>query len=304
MEKETKEEIRQFKTVIKNEHLFLRLALKKGSGFFPSLLRISKTYSPADLDFGKAYEELNSVRRFSIRDKVIACGKEIAALLDDVKQAELMKAIDSVIEEHCLGKEWKETFLALTMTGILCPPIFNLYINTENDIINITPSDIYRQADTGAPPKKRWGQLRMSLVLNPDTSKDDINDAWVYIRKAQRAAWLKWKGFNLTANSAKQLEAQLALMQAKHAPIPVDEKLENMSFYESQRIKRGGGMTTKEILKYRKDGGGAEVRKSTKIKQERTDVEAIREIFKPKNKKETQKLVNRLRQEKHRILKR
>ena len=62
----------------------------------------------------------------------------------------------------------------------------------------------YRNLDISSA-KRLFGQKKVSLILNPDTSLKDIEDAWPEIKKEQEKLWPNYKKINLTKKSYSNL---------------------------------------------------------------------------------------------------
>lgn len=284
MKSEDKNMAQLFKTAIKNEHLFYRMILKKQHTFFTQLLKISAKYSPLKPDLG--IQEFNSISRFTKRDKIISIGWKCAYLLPHEKRLDFMKEISAILKTHSLGKEWQETLVTYTMIGSLCPPIYNLYIEKE---------------EVRMPPSDEWGKLRVSLVLNPDTSIADINNAWPQIKKTQKSLWNGFKGFNLTKNSVRDLNEQRNRIMTELAPISDDERHAGLNTQLEEilakKYRSNPAVARQEIQKQRRREGKKLMK--VDIKEKLTDKEIVKKMHGLKG-KAVRKAVANLRQRRHR----
>jgi hypothetical protein len=276
---------RSYKTAIKNEYFFHKVALRKPRAFL-SVAQISKKYSPTKPDIG--VRKFSSLKRFLMRGEVLSVGQQILHSLPYSERVDFLKEINGIREALSWGREWEETLIAYTMTGILCPPIFNLYIEKK---------------EVRMPPSEGWGKLRVSLILNPDTSLDDIENAWPEIEEAKRSLWPNFKSFNLSKNSSKHLNEQIEMIREKLIPISDKEKYGALSEWEESMLKRGEPI--KAVLQYRakRKSQGLSSGKSVRVKNKRTNIGIVKKTQNIKSPKKARKAANLFSQHTRRLLK-
>lgn len=99
--------------------------------------------------------------------------KQRIEFLDKLEEASALSFFDDVEEflKRCdLGKEWILTITDYLISGWIHPPMENL---------NLTEDD-----------------KRLVLVLNPDTSLEDLKDIWPRIKEEQKRLWPNYKKTN------------------------------------------------------------------------------------------------------------
>lgn len=279
---------RLLKTAKKNEEHFLRIA-SNDRDFLSTLTRLSfivfePNQPPIDelLDFDDATLE----KRLSNRDRFASSSRKIYGWLSSEKQKAVSEGIDSIMERYNLGNEWRETFFIFSMTGgILIPPTLNLHIGDER---NETHFFEERQDDGQTYSRlntPKYGHLgRIVLVLNPDTSLDDIKDAWLIIKEAQRALWRGRKRFKVTKNSKKELWEELKLkVQHGKGSVSEDEKYSELTDYERILLKKYGESEGRKKIFENRRGKRDEAKlkgpidKRIFIKKKRTDLEIAKQ---------------------------
>jgi hypothetical protein len=257
------------------------------------------------------------VKRLNERHDNLRNGYKTLLSLEQKKCSEFLKVISAILMAYDFGDEWRETLIAFVLTGSFCPPILNLYIDklpvepiemqpdkARTDRILLDPAMPEKIKKLTAKPRMMRYKSRMILHLNPDTSIEDIENAWPTIKQSRGELRPRFKAINLTKNSFWTLSEQIRLRAEKQF-ITDKEKYSAFSYYEKQLLKQGHPM--REVLGYRsgiKQGGGKSLRKSIKIKQKRTDADFIKQTRPGIKKNDIRKAVNRLRQQRSRMLKR
>ena len=288
MKNENVREQRRWKMMLKNIHLFLRTATSI-SYFVPSLKELYLTYSPLKNEFGFTLELADHSLQHP--EGIIKQCEELVRYMPAAQQAELLKQIDGLLKMCDLGEEWKGTMIAIVVSGILCPPVFNLYLGKESIEAG---SNLF--LDLVSRP-------RVFLALNPDTSIDDIKNSWPEVEQLQRSLRPKFKGFNITKNSTKELVEQIRFLSQKN--VSEKEQYAELSSYEEQlwkQEKRHGKSDDdiRKILNKRPTEDGS-VRKSVKIKKQKTDREVVKMLHPRKSKKERDRIVNQIRKRRERL---
>jgi hypothetical protein len=103
---------------------------------------------------------------------------------DDDKISALTDDINSFIRKHGLGDEWFLTIADYLISRWLHVPEPNLCIKEDDK--------------------------RVILVLNPDTSLDDIKDIWLIIKKKQEKLWPDYKKTNFSKKMFRNLDIAIS----------------------------------------------------------------------------------------------
>ncbi len=124
------------------------------------------------------------------RKNAIAYSKRTAFInsLSAQKAIALSNDIDEFLDKNDLGQEWFNTITDFIISWWFSPPIYNLYIKAE---------------------KNKKEKRRLVLTLNPDTSVDDIAEAWFWIKKQQKKLWPNFKRQNFSKASMNNLSIAL-----------------------------------------------------------------------------------------------
>ncbi|MBI2057939.1 MAG: hypothetical protein HYT63_03070 [Candidatus Yanofskybacteria bacterium] len=182
--------------------------------------------------------------------------------------------IDKFLLKHNLGKEWDLAITTYLITGFICPPIFNLQIEEAED---------------------EFKKKRVVLLLNPDTTIEDIKNQWDVISKRQKELWPDFKKASLRKTSFRNL-LKYAQAEAKRYNLTDEERWPGFDDYERMMIKRG---RYKEVVKLRREG---KIKvKPLKTKNKKTNAELAREITQIRDKKGLKREANKLSQLKRRI---
>lgn len=104
--------------------------------------------------------------------------------LDKDNKFKLFNDIDRFLITNNLGEEWFNVIADYLISSWFCPPIYNLHISNDN---------------------RRSLKNRIVLLLNPDTSIDDIKEAWWWISKKQKELYPNFKRPNFSMRSLRNL---------------------------------------------------------------------------------------------------
>ncbi len=289
----SKRDVELFKTMLTNEYRFYR-TIAKHSNFFLFLAFLHKRYFPRR-SRGFPDIRLGPIKRFQDREDITEKSLHAVYRWKESREDEFLGHIDTLLRIYNLGKEWRATLIAYALKGILCPPVYNLHVDQER-------VPMFSQKNKDADKRFRRLGIRTILILNPDTSFKDIQDAWPEVKKLQERSWLKFKSANITTETKKQFRDLIKVNAAKKK-ISDKERIKELSFFEEQlflRKHRGNeGAAKKAIAEYRKKQG---IRKSVKIKNKRTDEEAIKKVFNLKDAREIEREIGRIRKIRERLL--
>ena len=90
--------------------------------------------------------------------------------LSESKASDFYNDIQGFLKKHDLGEEWLLTMMDYIISGWVRPPMENLSIEEKGK--------------------------RVVLVLNPDTSLEDLKDIWPKIKEEQMRLWPNYKKTN------------------------------------------------------------------------------------------------------------
>ena len=262
----------QFKVFLKNEYIFLRL-LATNYRFSNELGKIFTVFNPSkgltDLKLSEpvhlCFIKENEIRSEAIK-KLSRWSAEKASLFES--------KINILLNRYGWGQEWFTTLVLLVLTQKLCPPRFNLHI------------------DNGF---NRLYSKRVILILNPDTSIEDLKDNWTEIQTLQEVLWPDFKKTNLNKKRFSNLLTHLETEHSRHN-LGDEEKYPGLGYYERTMAKAG---KYAEMVKQRKLS--KEKVKPLKIKNKKTYKEIVRELTLIRNKETLKKEANKLSQLKRRI---
>lgn len=126
----------------------------------------------------KSYREVRKKNNVAYKQRKI-----FLESLQAEKRTEFFKDINKFLSTFNLGEEWLITITDYTISAWLSPPIYNLHTK-----------------EIGQSGKKR-----LVLILNPDTSIDDIKEAWWLIDKKQKELWPNFERPNFSIKSFRNL---------------------------------------------------------------------------------------------------
>ena len=147
--------------------------------------------------------------------------------LVDGKVSEFRNDILAFLGKFNFGKEWLNTIADFILSMWLYPPMFNLHTDENN----------------GAKGKKR-----VLLELNPDTSIDDIKEAWREISQQQKELYPSFKKRYVTSKSFENLN--IAIKDKKDRVIGTrkvfDPALVQWQEYKTKDTDIAGGIWSDE----------------------------------------------------------
>lgn len=244
-----------FRSVTRNLYLFGAL-LHKEKGFLRDLRALQKRIRSAG-QFTIPELQRYFWIEFTGKEEVgLKVRKFLSRHLENDRFNEVWDEIKKILLKYDLGQEWEDTLWIYIVSNKVFPPLYNFHLFEH------------------LPGGRRYGDSRVGIILNPDTSIRDLMEAWPKINKLQRSYWVGFKKKNLTKSSFKFLLDDIAILQKK-SNISDKERYSELSWYETALAKQG---KFKEILKYQKTSD----RSGGKIKNKRTDSEAIALLLGPK----------------------
>jgi len=188
-----------YRNLFKNSHIFWE-TLHTDKAFSDSIFNLvekwQSTYMKKPMGFFFTYKHDEIKKK-----NALAYSQRVAFVksLHRMKSIELKKDIDDFLHENNLGQEWSNTLADLIISWWFYPPTFNLYIKAKRSENN---------------------KERITLTLNPDTSIDDITEAWGCIKKQQKELWPNFKRPNFSKASIRNLsialkDIELRMMKSK-----------------------------------------------------------------------------------------
>lgn len=174
------------RTWIENYYKFEQRRFYNKDGFDENLLDlIEKWKSPYRTPSGSCFRCKDSEQLNKYIKKAIAQRKKFFTSLEKSgKFDEFQKDVFDFLSRHKLGFEWCATIIDLIVSGWLCPPQDNLYLNKQRDHSSME---------------------RVSIILNPDTSLKDIRNVWKKVKILQKELWPNFKKEYFTKKSLKTL---------------------------------------------------------------------------------------------------
>jgi hypothetical protein len=271
MRKDTKDRKKRLqKNFIKNEFLFAT-HINNNEDFLNRILDVSFYFFPEGAQ--NRFSGKNSLpgQYFGKRNEIRKLDEEIVNTLSTERKMNFYLSLHKILSDFHLGKEWLSTLICFAVSGIILPPVFNLAMSQE--IVMPTADDLQQKSKS-----KKWAhKARVMLILNPDTTLTDVQDAWNEIRTFQKVSWPGFKGFVFDSKAIiRYSEVQKAA--AAKADVPDDEKYEKLSEYEILLAKQHKNDSTagrKAILQYRSKTGKKS--KKLKIKKKMTDLELAKQ---------------------------
>ena len=192
------------KTLLKNGFLF-KEKFFTDNDFAASLKLLIDKWNPTyrnqqSLGYCWSYKEYKEVRK---RNK-IAYDRRVNFInsLNGETFLEFEDDIYKFLEKYDLGKEWINTITDFILCLWLYPPPFNLHSDAD---------------------KRAGGHQRVILELNPDTSPDDLAEAWGYIKKQQKELYPLFKRKYFTKKSFTNLD--IAIMDIREHLRAVEEEI-------------------------------------------------------------------------------
>ena len=214
-----------FERILKNFYLWERMFWTKKSLFLPYYRLYRNWDFPSKrerLGYAVHCKSLKEVNRKSKEAEKIRL--EYLKKIGGKKTLLLSKEIEKMLQDNNFGQEWFLTIADFLISGWLQPPKYNLNISE----------------------KGKAGMKRIVLELNPDTSQNDIKEAWPWIKEKQKEAWPDFKTKYYTKKSFKILEFFMKARELKaEGKIDIEittdlypEDAENMSSKETDERRR------------------------------------------------------------------
>ena len=150
------------KTLIKNGHMFLLRLLNSEKGCASRLEELLNKWPSPDRDEPLEIASEDKTQEIKKKRKQ-AMSQRIKFIISLQKENKLLKFIYDILdflEKYNLGKEWFIPITDYIISLWFFPPIYNLDIQKTDK--------------------------RVLLTLNPDTSLNDIKDAWTEIKRKQK----------------------------------------------------------------------------------------------------------------------
>jgi hypothetical protein len=181
--------IHNFEIALKNQYVFEKMFVNNEGEILLSLQPLFKEYdTPPRIVYplkqlmnkrnDKVLTGILDERKKRFRESLLLIKSWSAKERD-----EFMGEIREILTHADLGEEWWLTIAVTVLQGWFFPPMDNFYMRSAGDI-----------------PKKR-----VVLELNPDTSIEDIKEAWATIKNRQKKLWPNFRRINLTTKSFTNL---------------------------------------------------------------------------------------------------
>lgn len=210
-------------TFTKNQQIFQELCILHPERFLYRLMEIRKILGlPKINDIKIAVQVIGdnpTQKEWNKFEEVMAnCEanrQRFLGSLNEKARSDFFELIEHILTDNKLGKEWTYSLIDVAINGFFVPPVYNLRIETDSR-------------------KKTF-----RLVLNPDTSLEDVKIAWGFIQTEKERILGKMAKRNVSKKSAKNLIdfVKAKNIQKRHPelkgtgliaelfPIPDDEEL-------------------------------------------------------------------------------
>ncbi len=260
-------ETRLLKNFITNQLVFFELFHK--DDFHRRLVRLSVRYFPTDSPQEKfSGIGANTFWCFSNRSKLRKISREFVDLLEPEPQINFYMTVHKLLKDYRLTSQWLSAIVDFATIGFVLPPVFNLGMSQE---VILPTDDELRKGKSG------WvRRARATLILNPDTTLGDIQDAWPEIRQHQKASWPGYKGYKLSPKTIIR-DAEVREVEKAKKEISDEVKYASLSDYEKARAKKFEGNSAaarRAVAQYRRLSGKKPGR--IKIKRKLTDMDIVK----------------------------
>ena len=180
----------RIKTLLKNDYIFNRKIWNTKKDFIVYFNKLLNDWSSPyrDKTLGQFCKQKNYKTAF--KKQTIATDQRLKFIKSLKEKGEFEKFSDDIydfIKKYDFGFEWSIPIMDIVISDWFCSPFYNLNISSS-----------------GSKNKKR-----ITLTLNPDTSLDDIKDAWAEIKKKQHKGWPNFKKTNITKKSFPNLNTAI-----------------------------------------------------------------------------------------------
>ncbi|OGN11444.1 MAG: hypothetical protein A3I26_00895 [Candidatus Yanofskybacteria bacterium RIFCSPLOWO2_02_FULL_43_10] len=188
------------------------------------------------------------------------------------KKNKFLDDISYFTHKSNFGREWEDSITTFFLQGIICPPVFNLYIDRSHN-----------RLDSG----------RIIIVLNPNTAPKDIKTAWEEIERRQKKIWPKSlrKRENATSKKISYL-IKYWHGEVNKFNMPNSERYPGLNGYQRDMVERG---RFNEVVRAYRESGQKVPRLI--IKKSRSDGEIGRKYFGIKNKRKGADIVKQTRKQ-------
>lgn len=178
----------QLKNLVKNDYLFKSRLFNKKTDFVVGLTELLERwpspYRKNELGWFwqyKDYKDVNKKRSIAVSQRI----KFLKSLKEKGKFEKFCDDIYDFLKKYSLSLEWSDPIIDLVVSAWFFPPFRNLDISSARRVI---------------------GQKKIFLILNPDTSLKDVENAWPEIKNKQKELWPNFKKTNITKKSFKNLD--------------------------------------------------------------------------------------------------
>jgi hypothetical protein len=174
------------KIILKNGYRFSLMLLNSKKDFITDLIELLDKWpshyreTPLGHTSEYEYQDMNKNNELAFSQRI----EFLNSLKKEGKFWDFYKDIDDFLKKYDFGYEWLNTIIDYVISLWLLPPLHNLDIQNSNK--------------------------RILLTLNPDTSLNDIREAWPRIKKEQKKLWPNFKIINFTKKSLKNLEIAIS----------------------------------------------------------------------------------------------
>ena len=262
--KKEKELFRRF--LIGTEKL-LKMIITNKDGFMQQVRRLDYEYGlKVDVNFDQKECRNIFINRENIHNKN-------SVILNSWPLADKKSFLDSIpyfLRKNDLDGGWENSIITFLLQGIICPPVFNLRLEINQD---------------------RLDRGKIVMLLNPNTSPKDIKTAWDEIERMQKQSWpSKYRRKNnVTQNKISDIIKYWQIELGKYR-LTEKEKFSGLDGFQRLLAKQG---KYEEVVKLRRQSGLKSPQ--LKIRTKKTDAELAKRVDGISSKKKGSQLARQRR---------
>ena len=291
--------LRLFRNFVGNDFRWTATLIKY-SRFHTRLIALSYRYFPPeskDEHLGRFGRHLDTKLRFGKRKEIKKLSSNIVDTMPSEKRFIFYRQIHKLMKDYPIDPEWLSTIVDYIVLGVSIPPEFKLSIATKP----ILPS----KEELASKKKIPWPpNARVRLTLHPDTTLEDIEDAWETISKLKKESWTQYKPFRFSPKKITQYARIWEFDESKRR-LSDEDKYEGLNdgmekiWAKSPDYKNDPAKLKKIIRNYRKQNGKRII--NIKIKKQYSDLEALKNSGSHLPAAKTKKAAATIRQQRRRI---
>jgi len=249
----------RIRRIMKNEYIFIKKLVQHNLTQLFSVMS-EKIFSREFVWYVDQERYKEPAKRIIDRGVILGKSLEEFSKWPDEQFENFLALINNDLLPRCgLGPEWCNAFLTTAVTGV-----------------PIVPDQSFL---TKASGKK--GRQTVVITLSPETSIDEIREAWPEIKKQQKELWPNFEKVNFNKKSYLRLHDNLQYQIGKknRRNLSMGEKFPNLSDYDFMVLAQYG---IKKVKQFR---SAREVNTKIIIKNKKKNADIIRDLLGIKNRK-------------------